>query len=79
MVHGLMVSQDVTLTNIGHFPLSFNTAHSSLTNTGFSVDLSSRVKALPGAPQYETITFNVRFDSRLAKLGHTETTLPFQV
>ena len=79
VVHGLMVSHCVTLTNIGYFPLSFTTAYSSLTSSGFSVDLGSKVRALPGAPQHETITFNARFDSKLAKLGHAEATLPFQV
>ena len=71
----------MTLTNIGSFPLSFTPAHSSLTGTGFSINLASKVKSLPGAPQYESIDFDVHFDpaSVNCQLGHVEAVLPFQV
>ena len=75
------MSFPVKLSNIGYCPVSFATAHSALQNTGFSVDLGDRIKALPGAPDFESLDFVVRFDPASANCGEglVEAQLPFSV
>ena len=81
MVYGLVVSRTITLTNVGHSPVSFTTAHRSLAGTGFSVDLGEKVRSLPGAPDPEALEFTIRFDPAaiLCPEGHVETGVPFNV
>lgn len=81
VVYGCVDYRSVTLTNIGYPLISFTTAHGSLHNTGFSVDIGERVKNLPGAPDCENIEFNVKFDpaSVHCPLGTVEARLPFNV
>ena len=78
VVYGSFSSQPVILTNAGSFPISFVTSHSALANTGFSVDLGKRVKALPSR---ESLTFMVNFDPAEVNcpLGRVEAVLPFKV
>lgn len=80
-VYGLVTSNAVTLRNIGHTAVSFSTQRSALQNTGFSVDLGDKVKSLPGAPEFESLQFNVRFDPASARCaeGHIEAKLPVDV
>ena len=81
MVYGCVEYHPVTLTNISYPSISFTTAHGSLHNTGFSIDIGERVKNLPGAPDNESIDFNVKFDpaSVHCPLGKVEACLPFNV
>lgn len=81
MVHGCVEYHSVTLTNISYPLISFTTAHGSLHNTGFSVDIGERIKNLPGAPDCESIEFKVKFDpaSVHCPLGKVEARLPFNV
>ena len=78
IIYGLVTTRTVTLTNIGNYPLSFNLPQSSLSGTGFSIDLGKRVKSLSIE---DCIEFTVTFDPAGAKrsLGYVESTLPFQV
>lgn len=78
VVYGLVASHTITLTNIGSFPLTFSPVHSSLVESGFSIKLGNKIKALP---ENESIEFTVLFDPASVNhpLGHAETTLPFQV
>ena len=61
--------------------MSFNTQRNALQNTGFSVDIGDKVKSLPGAPEFESLQFNVRFDPASSKFaeGHIEARLPVNV
>ena len=81
VVYGLVVSHPLTLTNVGHCPVSFTTSHRSLEGTGFSVDLGDRVRSLPGEPEPVGIEFSVRFDPAAVHCpeGRVENTLPFNV
>ena len=81
MVYGCVEYHPVTLTNINYPLISFTTAHGLLHNTGFSIDIGERVKNLPGAPDNESIDFNVKFDpaSVHCPLGKVEARLPFNV
>ena len=81
VVYGLVVSKLVLLTNIGHCPVSFTTAHTALERTGFSVDLGDRIRSLPGDPDYESIEFTVRFDPAAIRCpeGQVQALLPFNV
>ena len=81
VVYGCVDCHSVTLTNIGYPLISFTMAHGSLQNTGFSVDIGERVKNLPGAPDCESIEFNVKFDPASVRcpLGKVKAQLPFTV
>lgn len=81
MVYGCVEYRSVTLTNVSNPLISFTTAHATLSNTGFSVDIGERVKNLPGAPDCESIDFNVKLDpaSVHCPLGKVEARLPFNV
>ena len=81
MVYGSVETRRVALTNTGSCPVSFNTSLKTLEGTGFSLDLVSKVRALPGAPEPESLEFNVQFDPAAVQcpLGHTNTVLPFNV
>ena len=78
VVYGLVASHTITLTNIGSFPLTFSPAHSSLAESGFTIKLGNKIKALP---ENESIEFTVLFDPASVNhlLGYAEITLPFQV
>ena len=81
VVYGSVETHRVTLTNTGSCPVSFNTSHKTLEGTGFSLNLVSKVRALPGAPEAETLEFSVQFDPAAVQcpLGRTQALLPFQV
>lgn len=81
MVYGCVETRRVTLTNTGSCSVSFNTSHKHLDGTGFSLDLGSKVRALPGTPDAESLEFNVQFDPAAVQCpeGHTEALLPFNV
>lgn len=78
VVYGLVVSRTVTLSNIGHCPVSFTTAHKVLEGTGYSIDLGERIRALPSS---ECLDFTVRFDPATIKctMGEVTAVLPFKV
>ena len=69
------------LTNLGHCPVSFNTARKALDGTGFSVNLAPKVRSLPGAPHHESLEFMVQFDPASVHLtsGSVQALLPFNV
>ena len=71
----------MTLANTGSCPVSFNASHKHLEGTGFSLDLVSKVRALPGSPDEENLEFNVQFDPAAINcpLGIVQTLLPFNV
>ena len=72
----------MTLANTGSCPVSFNTAHKHLEGTGFSIDLVSKVRALPGGPDdAESLEFTVQFDPAAIQcpLGPVQALLPFNV
>ena len=81
MVYGCVEYRSVTLTNASYPVISFTTAHGSLHNTPFSVDIGERVKNLPGAPDCESIDFNVKLDPASVRcpLGKVVARLPFNV
>ena len=81
VVYGCVEYRSVTLTNVSYPLISFTMVHGSLHNTGFSVDIVERVKNLPGAPDCESIDFNVKLDpaSVHCPLGKVEARLPFNV
>ena len=81
VVYGSVETRRVTLTNTGSCPVSFNTTHKTLEGTGFSPDLVSKVRALPGAPEAESLEFNVQFDPAAVQcpLGHVQALIPFNV
>ena len=81
MVYGSVETRRVTLTNTGSCPVSFNTSHKTLEGTGFSLDLVSKVRALPGAPEPESLEFSVQFDPAAVEcpMGEVQTLLPFNV
>uniref|UniRef100_H2XZ27 Hydin adenylate kinase-like domain-containing protein n=1 Tax=Ciona intestinalis TaxID=7719 RepID=H2XZ27_CIOIN len=68
VVLGNVRSHIVRATNTSHFPISFSADRSSVSHSGFSVELD-RVKQLPGAPDHETVDFKVTFDPRGANIG----------
>lgn len=75
-----VASQVCQLTNAGQFSVSLMTDQKHLLKTGFYVDLD-RVKGLPGAPDNETIEFQVVFNPTApnVSLGPVETVLPIKV
>ena len=77
-VYGLVVSRTVTLSNAGHCPVSFTTAHRVLEGSGYSIDLGEKIRALPPG---ESLEFTVRFDPAAIKCtrGIVTTVLPFNV
>jgi len=81
VVYGCIDHRSVTLTNVGYPLISFTSSHTTLNNTGFSVDIVERVKNLPGAPDCESIEFKVKFDpaSVHCEMGKVEAHLPFNV
>ena len=81
VVYGQVETREVTLTNPGSCPVSFNTSHKHLDGTGFSLDLVSKVKALPGAPDPESLDFRVQFDPAAIQCpeGRVQALLPFNV
>ena len=81
VVYGCVEYRSVTLTNVSYPLISFTMARASLNNTGFSVDIGERVKNLPGAPDCESIDFNVKLDPASVRcpLGKVEARLPFNV
>lgn len=81
VVYGQMKTWTVILTNHGYCPASFNTAHKLLNGTGFSVDLVPKVRALPGAPDSESLEFTVQFDPAAIQCpeGSVQALLPFNV
>ena len=78
VVYGMVVSRTLHLTNVGHCPVSFTTAHRQLQDSGFTVDLGDKIRALP--PR-EKLEFTVTFDPAAIKCpkGKTTTVLPFNV
>ena len=78
VVYGLVVSRTITLSNIGHCPVTFTTAYKALEGTGYSIDLGEKVRALPSL---ECLDFTVRFDPASVKCtkGKVSTLLPFNV
>ena len=78
IVYGLVVSRTITLSNVGHCPVSFSTAHRALEGTGYSIDLGEKIRALPSN---ECLDFTVRFDPAAIKCtkGKVSTLLPFNV
>ena len=78
VVYGLVVSRTITLSNVGHCPVSFSTAHKALEGTGYSIDLGEKIRALPSS---ECLDFMVRFDPTAIKCtkGKVSTVLPFNV
>lgn len=78
VVYGLVVSRTVTLSNAGHSPVSFTTAHQVLEGSGYSIDLGDKIRALPPC---ESLEFTVRFDPTAIKctMGKVTTILPFNV
>lgn len=78
VVYGLVVSQTITLSNIGHCPVTFTTAHKALEATGYSMDLGEKIRALPSN---EYLDFTVRFDPAAVKCtkGKASTVVPFNV
>ena len=78
VVYGLVVSRTITLSNVGHCPVSFSTAHRALEGTGYSIDLGEKIRALPSS---ECLDFTVRFDPAAIKCtkGKVSTVLPFNV
>lgn len=81
VVYGSVEKRRVTLINSGSCPVSFNTSHKSLEGTGFSMDLVSKVRALPGAPEPESLEFSVQFDPASVQrpLGPVQALFPFNV
>lgn len=73
-----MVSRTIALSNVGHCPVSFGTAHKVLEGTGYSIDLGEKIRALP---LNECLDFTVRFDPAAIKctMGKVTTVLPFNV
>ena len=71
----------MTLTNVGSCSVSFNTSHKHLDGTGFSLDLVSKVRSLPGTPDAETLEFSVQFDPAAIQCaqGQAQALLPFNV
>lgn len=78
VVYGLISSRTVSLSNPGPFPVTITPSHSTLKDTGFSVDLAKKIK---GLPVDTTMEFIVMFDPAAANspLGLTEATLSLQV
>ena len=71
------------ITNVGFTQISFEfskTVKSLLSNSGFIVE-PDRVNRLPGAPDFETVEFNVTFNSSRpgVKVGPLELLLPLQI
>ena len=82
VVYGSVETCRVTLTNTGSCPVSFNSSTKHLEGTGFSVDIASKVRALPGAPdEEEGLEFSVQFDPAAVQcpLGLVKASLPFNV
>jgi hydrocephalus-inducing protein len=71
------------ITNVGFTQISFEfskNVKSLLSNSGFIVE-PDRVNRLPGAPDFETVEFNVVFNSSRpgVKVGPLELLLPLQI
>ena len=80
VVLGTVRTHIVRATNTGWFPASFSINTDYLYEYGFSIELD-RVKNLPGAPDHETVDFEISFDPRGANLGLGEvaTIVPINV
>ena len=80
VVLGTVRTHVVRATNTGWFSTSFAVDHDHLHDSGFHVELD-RVRALPGAPDHETVDFVVSFDPRGANLGlgEVQTIVPINV
>lgn len=78
VVYGMVVSRTLHLTNVGHCPVSFTTAHRQLQDSGFTVNLGDKIRALP--PR-ENLEFTVTFDPAAIRCpeGKITTVLPFNV
>ena len=68
VVLGTVRTHIVRATNTGWFPVSFSVNRDYLYQYGFNIELD-RVRQLPGAPDHETVDFEVSFDPRGANLG----------
>ena len=81
VIYGSVETRKVTLTNAGFCPVSFNSSHKHLEGTGFSVDIVSKVRALPGIPDEDSLEFSVQFDPAAvhSHLGPLQASLPFNV
>ena len=80
VVLGTVRTHIVRATNTGWFSASFAVERDVLYQSGYNVELD-RVRALPGAPDHETVDFVVTFDPRGANLGlgEVETSVPINV
>lgn len=83
VVLGAVCKRTVNVTNTGWFQASFSVDRKSLVTLkqlGFTVEMP-KVVQLPGAPDHETISFEVTFDPRGANLeiGEAEAVMPINV
>lgn len=80
VVLGTVKDHIVKASNTGWSPVSFQVEHDDIHHYGFHVELD-KVKNLPGAPDHETVVFNVNFDPRGANLslGSVETVVNINV
>lgn len=80
VVLGTVKDHIVKASNTGWEPVSFQVEHDNVHLNGFHVELN-KVKNLPGAPDHETVVFNVNFDPRGANLslGSVETVVTINV
>ncbi|XP_071173399.1 hydrocephalus-inducing protein homolog isoform X10 [Mytilus edulis] len=80
VVLGTVKDHIVKASNTGWSPVSFQVEHDDIHHYGFHVELD-KVKNLPGAPDHETVVFNVNFDPRGANLslGSVETVVNINI
>ena len=78
VVYGHVLRKTVFLTNVGDFPCTVAVGRRALAGTGFSVDLTDKIKALPEGERVECV---VTFDPASVNCPTEETmaVLPLQV
>ena len=78
VVYGNVLRRSMFLANTGHFPINISVNKKALVGSGFSVDATDKIKALP---EGERVNFTVTFDPASINCPKQEimANLPFKV